>query len=344
MSRAVELQDKGRELEQRIERYLSLNGYTTRRNYFVQGRSGGRHEIDVWAEKSDGITSFTLAVECKAWSHPIEKDIVSKLRYVMEDAGINKGIIVSLAGTRVGAEQSAVQLGIELWGPLELEQKLGQVALADLRAGPAQRLARVIPLIAPMRQAEPIIERQSKGKLGFGREEVVGIHLVWLPMHLLSLNVARTEGGFLKRRATRVSQLWNLYEALSGSLVASSTAPPPLAEESVGLVLPSTVPVSKVVSAIRKAYQKFGEVVTQAARQRYTTQLVELGIPADAVCTVESMEQILYPVYAGMLQRNDRQRVVAVDGHDGMLSSSMTDLLTSRLGYLVDALRVQPTT
>ena len=77
----------------------------------LEGRSGGRHEIDVMATKADGVTTFKVFVECKAWNVPIEKDVVTKAAYVINDLGFNKGIVVSLAGVRVGAVKSAEQLG-----------------------------------------------------------------------------------------------------------------------------------------------------------------------------------------------------------------------------------------
>lgn len=58
---------KGAELEQRISAVMSANGYSTRTNVFLGGRSGARHEIDVIGSKSDGLTTLSVAVECKAW-------------------------------------------------------------------------------------------------------------------------------------------------------------------------------------------------------------------------------------------------------------------------------------
>jgi len=124
--------EKGRELEEKIEKYLQLNGYQTRRNVVLEGKSGGKHEIDILAEKSDTITTVRIMVECKAWNKPIDKDVVSKVGYVLQDLGLNKGIIVSLKGWRVGAEKAARELGIDLWGKDEIENKLGKIALAEL--------------------------------------------------------------------------------------------------------------------------------------------------------------------------------------------------------------------
>jgi len=124
--------EKGHELESKIERFFQINGYRTKRNIIVEGKSGGKYEIDILAEKSDGITTFRLMVECKAWDRPIEKDVVSKVSYVLRDLGLDKAIIVSLKGWRIGAEKSARELGIELWGKDEIEDKLGKIALAEL--------------------------------------------------------------------------------------------------------------------------------------------------------------------------------------------------------------------
>jgi hypothetical protein len=54
-----------------------MSGYETRRNVILEGRSGGRHEIDVMATKSDGVSTFKVFVECKAWNMPIEKDVAT---------------------------------------------------------------------------------------------------------------------------------------------------------------------------------------------------------------------------------------------------------------------------
>src|SRR5262249_20729690 len=71
--------DRAQLLEERIGEHFAAHGYLVRRRVQAEGRSGGRHEIDVLAEKSDPLTTFRLAVECKAWGSPIEKDVVSKL-------------------------------------------------------------------------------------------------------------------------------------------------------------------------------------------------------------------------------------------------------------------------
>lgn len=106
--------EKGHQLESKIERYFIVHGYETKRNVILEGKSGGKHEVDIFASKSDDVATIRIIVECKAWAKPIEKDVVSKTHYILEDLGLEKAIIVALRGWRTGAEKSAKELGIDL--------------------------------------------------------------------------------------------------------------------------------------------------------------------------------------------------------------------------------------
>jgi hypothetical protein len=64
----------------------------------VIGKSGVSHQIDVLTTYSDGIHTYQTAIECKYWKDKINKDIVMKVSEIIEDSGINKGVIVSKKG------------------------------------------------------------------------------------------------------------------------------------------------------------------------------------------------------------------------------------------------------
>jgi hypothetical protein len=82
---------------------VKISGYGN--NCKVIGKSGLSHQIDVLTTHSDGIHSYKTAIECKYWKDKINKDIVMKLAETIEDAGLNKGIIVSKNGfTQDGVE------------------------------------------------------------------------------------------------------------------------------------------------------------------------------------------------------------------------------------------------
>lgn len=64
----------------------------------VTGKSTVEHQIDVLAEHSDGLHTYLTAVECKYWNQNINKDIIMKVAEIVEDSGLNKGVIVSKLG------------------------------------------------------------------------------------------------------------------------------------------------------------------------------------------------------------------------------------------------------
>jgi len=64
----------------------------------VIGKSGVEHQIDVLTSHSDGIHTYKTAIECKYWKDNVNKDIIMKVAEIIEDAAINKGVIVSKNG------------------------------------------------------------------------------------------------------------------------------------------------------------------------------------------------------------------------------------------------------
>jgi len=75
---------------------VAIEGYGN--NCKVEGKSGDNHQIDVLTKHSDGIHNYRTAIECKYWKKKINKDIVMKVSAIIEDTGINKGVIVSKNG------------------------------------------------------------------------------------------------------------------------------------------------------------------------------------------------------------------------------------------------------
>jgi predicted site-specific integrase-resolvase len=64
----------------------------------VKGKSGDKHQIDVLTEHCDGIHVYKTAIECKFWDSKVQKDSVMKLASILEDAHINKGVLVAKNG------------------------------------------------------------------------------------------------------------------------------------------------------------------------------------------------------------------------------------------------------
>ncbi len=87
------------------------------------GKSGVTHQIDVLTSNSDGVHSYQTAIECKYWNQKVNKDIVMKLAEIIQDCGINKGIIVCKNGFTHDGVEYAKHKNIELVELREIEEK-----------------------------------------------------------------------------------------------------------------------------------------------------------------------------------------------------------------------------
>lgn len=331
--------EKGHELEDRIAEFFAVSGYAARTNVILEGRSGSKHEIDVLAEKSDGITTFIVAVECKAWATPIEKDVVTKLGYIVNDLGLSKGIIVSLNGWRSGAEQTARQLGIELWGRDQIEQRLGRVSLAHLDAPPAGVLANGLsPRVEP-HQARALVEKEGRGRFGLGREQIVFIEPVWIPVHLFEVACSRLQKDRLRKASVKTVAHWNGYEAIQGQLAYQFAGVPELGDVTMQRRLTSRVKDSKIAGDIAKTFERYAKVVQDSAKERHARALNAMGIPTPIqAVSVESRRAIFLPVFVARLASNGGDRIVAVDAHGGSIHARIGAVLTAHMGYLMEAL------
>lgn len=328
--------EKGHELEVKIERSFQLYGYKTERNVILEGKSGGKHEIDILAEKSDGVTTMRIMVECKAWDRPIEKDVVSKVHYVKEDLGLNKAIIVALSGWRIGAEKSARELGIDLWGRDELEKRLGRVEVAELETIEFKKIVVGARPIISEDSALRLIEKERRGILGLGKEEVEFAKLVWVPCYLFQISHAKAEG--IIRKKIRTKTIWDLYDALEGFLLYMLGGEPRWGEIEAGNVLQSKIKDREIKRALQKSFEKAREVVTPKAKRRYAKKLAELGIPLPVTnISVEDISRVYYPFYVALLRKGEKRRLVAVDAVQGNLHKTMSGALTMNLDFVVSS-------
>lgn len=333
--------ETGRLLEQRVAEFFRSHGYAATCNEIIEGRSGGRHEVDVLAEKSDSLTTYRVAVECKAWQTPIEKDVVTKLHYILGDLGLHKGIIVCLAGSRSGAKRTASDLGLELWGPEEIRKHLGDAAFAELDVPDSTNMTMSLgqDFVAPALQAEKAIARSRIGRWSFGAtEEVTWFAPVWLPAYCVTLTITQPER---KRGRTklRAMELNNLYDALGGRYLGSVSGDWERIEMPDRGALRPALRDTKVHAALRKAEQGYQKVTSEAAIQRHIAKLRDLGIPAPVRSTsIDATALVYLPFYLGILVNDSGQRVVAVDGVSGVVSDEVTELLTANLSLVREQL------
>ena len=103
----------------------------------VTGKSGVTHQIDVLTTHSEGNHNYKTAIECKYWKDKVNKEIVMKISETIEDAEIEKGIIVSKNGFTSDGVKYAKYRNIGLVELREIEEKdfaenPKQIEIADL--------------------------------------------------------------------------------------------------------------------------------------------------------------------------------------------------------------------
>ncbi len=135
-------------------------------NFKVLGKSGVNHQIDVLTSHSDGIHSYRTAIECKYWRKKINKETVMKVAEIIEDAKINKGIIVSKNGFTQDGIDFAKQKNIGLVELKEIdekdnEEKQGQLDVAYIKLSQHVSLLRPEIISTTIDYAEKVNEEEE---------------------------------------------------------------------------------------------------------------------------------------------------------------------------------------
>ena len=293
--------------------------------------------MDVLATKSDALTTYRVAVECKAWQSPIEKDVVAKLHYIVGDLALSKGIIVSLGGCRSGAERTAADVGIDLWGTEELRQHLGDSTVGSMSSatGPAPSQGWGYGFRISPRAAQDLMRTASRGRMNIRQlEQVVWFSPVWLPGYCIGLTASQPVA---KRRKVQVTatRLTNIYEGLSGTLVGPAQGQFELVAIDPALALASQVRDTKVHTAIRKALDGYLGVTSAAARERHAQRVAAAGLPLPCqAVTIDETAVVHLPFYAGVLSSGGQQRVMAVSGSAGNEWPAVSTLLTHHISLV----------
>lgn len=102
----------------------------------VLGKSGVQHQIDVLTSHSDGIHTYKTAIECKYWKDNVNKDIIMKVVAIIEDARLNKGVIVSKQGYTPDAITFAKYKNIGLVELREMQEEdwEGRLRIFDMKS------------------------------------------------------------------------------------------------------------------------------------------------------------------------------------------------------------------
>lgn len=83
-------------------------------NLLIQGKSGVKHEFDVYYEFQHLNIKHRIAIECKNWNTPVTKGEVGEFVAKLNDLNNISGVMVAKSGYQSGARQFAEANGIQL--------------------------------------------------------------------------------------------------------------------------------------------------------------------------------------------------------------------------------------
>lgn len=114
MNNSTEYELFTREIYQQLLDTDTIKATNVQHNVKLEGKSGHKHQIDVyWEYEIDGVT-HKVAIECKNYSKPIAIGKVRDFYGVLSDLNNVAGIMVTKAGFQAGAKKFAKQYGISL--------------------------------------------------------------------------------------------------------------------------------------------------------------------------------------------------------------------------------------
>jgi hypothetical protein len=103
-----------KELHQRIIEKQGYRDIQVQHNIKIEGKSGAKHQIDVyWRNHIAGVIQH-YCVECKFWKSDVKKSDIASFISVLHDIGSARGIFVTTKGFQRGAQLLAEQNDIIL--------------------------------------------------------------------------------------------------------------------------------------------------------------------------------------------------------------------------------------
>lgn len=331
--------EKGSELEQKIAAVFSANGYRVETNVTRHGRSGRSHEIDVIATKTDELLTLSVAIECKAWNNPIDTDVVAKFNDAHLDLGIGHGLIVALAGARPRAMEMAKERGMTVWGPDEMQPHLGKAQLVGLQNRPMIEEVG-FPRLLASDAARALVEKETSGRLGFGKEEVTWSGDAWLPVSVVQMTLIQM--GSLRRK-TAASQMWGVYDLVGGTFVTGLDTEPERTSVQLdaGQIQPA-LRVTDPAKSLDRIVATYRKVTSDDAKTKYRTQMRDLGVPDLQVPNLGTSSPFLYPVHLAMVRKGSTERVVAIDAFRARPDVDLGHELTKAIVNVRESLRISP--
>lgn len=129
MNDNIEYEKFTQEIYNEILKNLYVKNIEVKHNVKLTGKSGQKHQINVYWEYQYDNTTFKIAIECKNYNHTVSIGKVRDFFGVLYDLEDVKGIMVTKKGYQEGAKKFGEHYGIDLMELREPEE--GEAIVAE---------------------------------------------------------------------------------------------------------------------------------------------------------------------------------------------------------------------
>lgn len=113
-SAGIEYEKLAKEVYDEILQADGFNTIEVKHNINIEGKSGQKHQIDVFWEFIVAGVTHRVAVECKNYTSPVSVGKIRDFSAALDDIGNIQGIFITKTGYQSGAKKFANHKGIEL--------------------------------------------------------------------------------------------------------------------------------------------------------------------------------------------------------------------------------------
>lgn len=162
--------EKGLALELKLHNLFKSKGYDVIHNVKKRGRSEAEHQIDVFAEYRCPLHTSQVIIEAKAYDSPINKDRIMKLIQIVDDLGVDRGIIITTSHFTPDAIKTAEGHNATLWDRKHLVKLLGELEITAVQKGLPKKIQITESVVKPHLSIDVarkiIIDRLNKAASG----------------------------------------------------------------------------------------------------------------------------------------------------------------------------------
>ena len=136
---------------------------------------------------------------------------------------------------------------------------------------------------------------------------------IWLPVWVLQLGITRVQGF---RQVPRVTRSWNRRSSRR-HLLGQSEQPPTSCQLTLGGHMYDLVSPTRKCETVSARVERYRSVTTDAAKQRHTASLTQLGVQLPLRASSETSQLTYSPLWCAFLRKGSQERLVAIGGVSG---------------------------